>query len=363
MAKVKTPSFKMTIGTLDFSNNEKLRDTVTEIEVEQISDGASSFKVILDDGSDNFASAKLGQIREGDRCVIELGYREKELGMKQVIEGIVTGVKSQRKEYSRKIFTVMGFDGLQALTRGRKRRSWENIKDSDLASLIAGESGLGADVEDSGIVHPFVVQNNENNLAFLFERAKRIGYEVKVEGRNLVFKRPVLQDSGKTLRWSGHKAGADTLILQRCDFNTSTMNVVDKVVVRSYDPKTAKAIIGVSDQVLGGEMAGSSSAKSVVQRLPTSTTIQVSDQPVASQEEAERLAESVMNQRANEFLTGQGSCEGDPSVSCGHTVTIKDIGEELDGVYYVTSATHSLKAGHGQGFGYWTKFSVGRSGR
>lgn len=363
MAKVKTPNFKMTIGTLDFSGNEKLRATVTEIEVEQVSDGASSFKVLLDDGNDEFAATKLGQVREGDKCVIELGYQEKELGMKQVIEGIVTGVKSQRKEYSRKIFTVTGFDGLQALTRGRKRRSWEKIKDSDLAALVAGECGLGADVEDSGIVHPFVVQNNENNLSFLFERAKRIGYEVKVEGRNLVFKRPVLQDSGKTLRWSGINADANTLILQRCDFNTSTMNVVDKVVVRSYDPKTAKPIIGVSENVLGGSMAGKESAKSLVQRLPTSTTIQVSDQPVASQEEAEKLAESVMNQRANEFLTGQGACEGDPNVACGKTVNIKDIGEELDGVYYVTSATHSLKAGNGQGFGYWTKFTVGRSGR
>lgn len=209
--------------------------------VEQLSDGASSFRIVLDDSDEAISDGKIS-ILEGMECTVEMGFAES--GTKQVIKGYVTGVKPKRSEFSRKMFTVTGFDGLSKLTRGRKRRSWENIKDSDIAAQIAQECSLQPDVQDSGLVHPYVVQNNENNLNFLFERARRIGYEVKVEGEKLVFRKPREVKADVTLRWDGtnvrEKGG---LLLQRMDFNTSTMNMPKKVVVRSYDPKSASRLL------------------------------------------------------------------------------------------------------------------------
>jgi len=363
MPKVRTPKFKLDIGGLDFSS-PKLKERVMEIEVEQVSDGASSFKIILNDGDDGFGSATLGEIKEGASCVIELGYYE--TGMKQVIEGFVTGAGQKRTEHTRKIFEVTGFDGLQKLTRGRYQRAWDKIKDTDLAGIIAGECGLGSDFEDSKIIHPHVVQNNVNNLAFLNERAKRIGFEVKVEKSKLVFKKPSRVKTGVILRWDGSVATKDTLILQRCDFNATTMGVPEEVTVRGYDPKTAKPIIGTSSNVNGGTMGGEAEATTLAVDAAkgVNTKIQISDQPVASVEEAERLAESILNQRTDNFLTGNGSCEGHPDVSCGKIIEIKDTGKEMEGEFYVTGATHTFKVGHGAGdVGYWTKFQVSRSGR
>ncbi len=359
MPSIKTPEFKLSIGTLEFSGDLKTR--VNEIEVEQVSDGASSFMIQLDDRDGCFSNGQKS-VKEGMQCVIELGFSNSDT--KKLIEGIVTGVKTIRKEYQRKVYVVTGFDGLQALTRGRKRRSWESIKDSDIASLIANECGLQPDVEDSGIVQPYVVQNNENNLSFLFERAKRIGFEVKVEEKRLVFKKPKrTEDGGIVLSWNGTKEG-DCYILQRCNFDTSTMNVVKKVVVRSYDPKTAKPIIGTAETIDGDTMGGkdATNAGDAAAKNNPDTTIQISDQPVYSQEEAEKLAQSILNERAGNYLTGRGRCEGCNKMAVGKKVKIIDVGQECEGDYYITSAKHILKVGHSHGFGYWTDFTVSRTG-
>ncbi len=357
---VRTPDFKFTLGVFDFSSLE-LRRRVKSIEVELLSDAPSSFKIILDDADELFSKAVKGKINEGDKCTISLGFVE--TGLNQVIEGKITGVKGFKKDSARRTFEVTGFDDLQLLTRGRKRRSWENIKDSDIAGIIADECGLGRNFDDSGIVQPFVVQNNISNLAFLYERARRIGFEVKVVGRDLVFKKPEKADTGVTLRLDATKAGGNTQILKTCDFDTSTMNVVDKVVVRSYDPDSAKPIIASSSNVNGGSMGGSNTGAVKSTIANTGTTIQVSDQPVYSEEEAEKLAESILNQRADNFMTGKGSCEGNSTLRCGSIVKILDIGSELEGDYYLTEVKHELKAGHGDGFGYWTSFTVSRTGR
>ena len=264
------------------------------------------------------------------------------------------------------LYEITGFDGLQALTRGRHRRSWENIKISDIVSTIAGECSLSADCDDTGSPVPFVVQNNLTNLAFLQERAKRIGFEVKVEERRLVFKKPQKTDSGLTLCWKpnySYRSDTKECLLQRCDFDTTTMNVVNKVVVRWYDEKAAKPIVAESTDISGGNMAGDATAGERASSNNPETTIQISDTPVYSQEEAETLANSVLNQRADNYLTGKGSCEGNAGLKCGVMVKIRDIGKEMDGEYYITKAKHVLKVGNGQGYGYWTQFEVSRSGR
>ena len=118
MANILTPDFKLKIGTTDFSNQPNKR-RVSEMTVEQLSDGASSFRIVLDDSDEAISDGKIS-ILEGMECTVEMGFAES--GTKQVIKGYVTGVKPKRSEFSRKMFTVTGFDGLSKLTRGRKRQ-------------------------------------------------------------------------------------------------------------------------------------------------------------------------------------------------------------------------------------------------
>jgi len=361
MASFRTPDYKLTLGATEFKDD--LKSSVISIEVEQVSDGASSFKVELNDYTNKFSEGET-EIKEGMSCQIELGYQETDT--KKLIEGIITGIGTKRQGASVR-YVVTGFDGLQALSRGRKRRSWEDMKDSDIASDIAGECGLEADVEDSGIVHPYIAQNNRTDLDFLMERARRIGFELKVEEKRLVFKKPDLtSDSIATLCWGEKNFDSKdekNVLLTRCDLKSSTRGVVKKVVVRSYDPATAKEIIGESEALDGGTMGGATEAGEAAASNNPDTTIQISRIPVASQEEAERLAASILNERADKFMTGKASCLGCNKIVCGKKVTFKGMGAGLDGDYYVKSAKHTLKGGTGEGSGYHTEFTVGRSGR
>jgi phage protein D len=141
------------------------------------------------------------------------------------------------------------------------------------------------------------------------------------------------------------------------------MDQVQKVVVRGYDPKSASPIIAECSSVEGGSMGGQQDAVQRAQAHGVDTTIQVSDQPIYSQEEAQRLAESILSQHADNYMTGHGTCEGNSKIQCGRVVTIKDVGAEMEGQYYISSCKHILKAGAESGSGYWTEFQISRSGR
>ena len=89
MSGIYTPDFKLTIGSVDFSE-APLRNRVNEITVETLSDGASSFKIVLDDSDDRFSAGDTA-LQEGMECVVQMGFVETEIV--QVIKGYVTGVK------------------------------------------------------------------------------------------------------------------------------------------------------------------------------------------------------------------------------------------------------------------------------
>ena len=63
------------------------------------------------------------------------------------------------------------------------------MTDSQIAKQIASEMGLQADVDSTSQKFDYVFQNNQSNLNFLKQRAKRIDYEVEVAENKLIFKK------------------------------------------------------------------------------------------------------------------------------------------------------------------------------
>jgi len=361
MSKLSPPEFKMTLGGIDFSD-PAMEKKVVEIEVEAVADGPDSFKVTLDDREDFFAGG--GKIKESDSASIAMGYLEGQ-PPQEVLTGTVTGIDSFRREYRRQMYVIQGFCLAHRLTRGRHRCSWEQMKDSDLAPILAGEAGLGCEADDSGIIHPFIAQNNLTNLAFLYERARRIGFEVDVVKNTLMFKKPCVSGPVCTLTWDQSNIGnnSDARLLKRCKFASSTMGQVDEVTVRHYDPKLKKEIVGKSSDVHGQTMGGQKTGPQWASGDAPSLKIQVSDQPVRSVEEAEKLAWSILNQRAGSFMTGTGSCEGDNRIKPGKVVKVDGVGGEVNGDYYIVRCSHKMRMGAGPGYGYETEFEIRRSGR
>jgi phage protein D len=357
---VKTPTFVLSIGSAQFSGDNK--KVVHKIQVERVANGVSSFRVELVDENRSFANGGDSAITEGQSCRIELGFVED--GTAEVIEGIVTGVKTEHNKGSYLKLVVTGSDYLHYLTRGRKRNAWEKIKDVDLVSKIAGDCGLSPDSEDCGLILPYVVQNNITNLAFLFERAKRIGFHVRAEKKQLIFQKPKRKASPSFKLTADPVNPNGRLIIEHYDINPNTANVVQKVNVRSYDPKTAEKIFASAESSNSDAMGGKTDAGSASAKNSPDSTLQISSENVYSQEEAQLLAQAKLDFLADEFITGKVELEGNGNIKVGSIVSLEDIGSEFSGNYLVQKAIHTFTASsENRGYGYWTTLEVSRTGR
>ncbi len=337
---------------------------VKRLVIDYIADGPDMFEVEFvnktaqDQQKPTFTHAAgkfSGDFKEGDEITIQMGYDSK---MTKMMVGEIVSVDASFREQDSSRFVIRGFDKGHRLSRGRKQRTFMNMKDSDIAAQIAGEMGLQADVEDSQIVHDHVFQNNLSNMDFLYARARAINFEVDVEDTKLSFKKP--QTTGSSVATFEYQKN-----LRRCRFGLSTTHQVSEVQVRGWSPKEKKEIVGkakagdvyskMSGDQSGGEVAsgkfGSGNIVSVV-----------SNSPLSSQEEADAMAKARLNELSMNFITGEAEVEGDPNIKSNKLIEFKGVGKKFEGLYLVVNATHTLKPGTGPGSGYVTRFSFKRAG-
>jgi hypothetical protein len=134
---------------------------------------------------------------------------------------------------------------------------------------------------------------------------------------------------------------------------------ISKVEVYGTDTKTKKPIIGVAS---AGEESGLS-GKSAGQHLnafvrdPSKRPVLRLRQPVFTQAEANQRAKAALNERAKQFLTGEGETIGLPEVRPDRNVELANLGVPFSKIYYIQQATHKIDAN-----GYRTRFKVKETG-
>jgi phage protein D len=247
--------------------------------------------------------------------------------------------------------TVRGFDRLHRLRRGRKSRSFQKMTDSDIASQVARDANLTPEVESTTVTYDSVFQHNQTDLEFLLLRAHRIGYEVKVEGRSLLFRTPRESRAKQVTLTHGEE-------LQEFSPRLSVAEQVTEVVVRGWDPKrkeeiTGRAGSGDERSRMGGQETGAALAK----RVAGSVQEVMVDHPLSSPEEADAIARAVLNRLALDLVTGDGTCMGNPQIRAGTVVELRGLGKRFSGLYYVVGCSHVISAQRG----YSTTFQVRRS--
>ncbi|MCZ7356859.1 MAG: hypothetical protein O8C66_04240 [Candidatus Methanoperedens sp.] len=249
------------------------------------------------------------------------------------------------------LLEIRGYDKLHRLRFGTMRRSFKDMKDSDIASSIASDISLSPDVEDTGTIHPYIFQNNQSNYEFLLERSKRIGYEMRVDEGTFVFKKSQEDRSPElTLEY-----GMD---LQSFGVQINTLTEGSEVEVRGWSINDK---VEIASTVSAGsettKMAGDKSGFEISENAFIASSISVVDDLIIDATDAENIAKAKYNLILKEFLTGEGECVGNPGIRAGKTIEITGIGEKLSGIYYVVSSVHSLFEGV-----YTTTFKVRRTG-
>jgi uncharacterized protein len=193
----------------------------------------------------------------GNEVEIQMSYAGEPV---TVMVGEITGLEPEFALDDVPTFMVRGYDRRHRLMRGRKTRSFTTMKDSAIASQIAGAAGLIAQVENTEVTLEYVLQHNQTDLEFLQSRAQRIGYEVFVEHKKLHFRSPkISQAKALTLRQG------DSLLSFAP--RLSTMDQVGQVEVRGWDIKQKKAVVGkASTGQESSKMGGATNAAAQVNR-------------------------------------------------------------------------------------------------
>ncbi len=286
----------------------------------------------------------------GNAVEVQMGYVDQ---LETLMVGEITGLEPEWTVNGTPMLTVRGYDRRHRLMRGHKTRTFRQVTDSDVASQLASAVGLQADTVDSKVRHPYVLQHNQTDLEFLQARARRIGYEVLMEDKKLIFRPPpITQSAALTLTYAGDVGDFLEFYLR-----LSSLNAVSEIAVHGWDVKTKEVIIAkASAGSERGTMDGAISGPAAVKDFGQYSAISV-ERPLSSQAEADQMAKGHFDAMALDYVSGEGVCVGRSDLRAGMVIKLDGLGQRYSGHYYVTEATHTYSAMRG----YRTTFTVRRN--
>jgi len=267
-------------------------------------------------------------------AAIEVGVADEQgRGETVLFDGEITGIEPDFREGTLADLAIRAYDRSHRLHRGAFTRTYTNMTDSAIASDVANQAGLQADVEATNSEHPHIYQHGQTPMEFLRERARRIGYDVYVQGRRLCFKPASTNGQAIDLEWGANLRSFSPIL--------SLGEQVSQVEVRGWNPATKREIVGrassgeaapsIGEQRTGGALA--EEAFGSASELTVSTD-------VVDQAEADELAQAILDDHDGAFVEAEGECFGLPALMAGSTVQITALGQRFNGTYRVTSARH-----------------------
>jgi phage protein D len=352
------PSFAVRLGRADLMRD--LVVAVSQVEVDLALGAASRFTfTVTDCYSHKLHAFRTGRgddllklLSFGAEVEICLGYGDAS-STPTAVSGMITEITTNFPDGGSPELAVAGYDRGFALTIGKNSRTWSKARDSDAAHEIASFNNLNAIIETTSEQQAHIEQNQESDWEFLKKLADRNHFELYVdERRTLHFGKP------------NDKAGAvvrlvygEGLLSFKPEANLAGQ--ISKVEVYGWDTKNKKAIVGVArageESGLSGKSAGQY-LNAFVRDPGKQPTLRLR-QPVFTQAEADKRARAALNERAKQFLTGEGEAIGLPELRPDRNVELANLGDPFSKTYYIQQATHKIDAN-----GYRTRFKVKETG-
>ena len=284
--------------------------------------------------------------REGKQVEIFFGERSRF----KLLSGKIAGLEP-KLESVHPTLVIRGYDLSHKLFRGRHRRSFNQVTDSDLATRLARDAGLRpGTIDTTSEIHEYIFQNNQTNAELLLERARRLGFELWVEDDALNFRKPSANGAPVQLAWG------DSLL--SFGPRLSTAEQVNEVEVRAWDPKQKRAVVGRATRGQGGAEIGiSEPGSSLASQAWGEAKFAIVDQFARSPSEAEALAQAALDEMTSAFVEAEGACTPNGEITPGRQIQVDGVGARFNGKYYVTQVVHTWTAEQG----LQTRFSA--SGR
>jgi uncharacterized protein len=267
--------------------------------------------------------------------------------------------------------SVRGLNVLHKLRTSRHTYAWEKQRPSEIAKSFPDlpldpkepnkkRFPLPVDIEGNDVKNEtpieYIAQSNQWDIEFLLGLARRAGYVIFVKeeekkGNTVVKERrlffgpsdgnhPGFRPVTFELKWG----------LSLIDFKPTltTANQIKSVTVNGWDRKTKQPIRGtasVETLTLNGDLR--ENFESCDEREE-----RVEDEPVFTQDEANKKAKDLLKERSKDLVKASGSCIGLPELRAGQRVVIRNLGSRFSGQYFITDTVHTISDS-----GYVTKFN------
>lgn len=328
-------SYKVTVGGREFSQTET--DALALLSIEDHVDLVQMMSLRIGGGE----GRPTWEVKIGDAVSASMGE-----GTEPIFVGEVTAVEPSYQVDGVSSMTIRALDNMHRLGRGRKTRFWEEMKDSDVVTEVGAECGLGVEADATSETLPYILQRNESNIAFLKRLAARNNYILRVDpsGSKLIFKKASFSGSSTTVTM-----GQDLRSL-RMSYNS--VDQVQKVVVRGWDPAKKEEIVGEATTgditAIGGGEKGADTAGCF-----GDSTAYVTDVPVSSQTMAKEVAKAEMERLARGFCRGSATIQGNDVVRAGSIVEFAGLPSGQNGKVFVLASRHVISGRTG----YTTEFT------
>lgn len=255
-----------------------------------------------------------------------------------ILWGEITAIETHFTSGSQAPMIIRGYDRSHRLHRGYHNRSFQKMSDTEIVRKIIQEVGIQegkGTLDNSGMIHDYVFQENQTNLEFLRERAARNGFELFMQNGELHFRQPK-KDGSLEMTWQQN--------LTSFQVRVTSAEQVNEVEVRGWDYKQKRAIVAnrSKEKILTETDYGKGqTTSSAFQGKPNSPKLIVVDQPIETQKEADNIAQALFNEMCDEFVHADAQAQGNPSIRPGRVVTLKGMGK-YSGKYYITETHHTF---------------------
>jgi phage protein D len=294
------------------------------------------------------------------RIELKLGYGDR---LSRMMFGNFTTMEPSFPPSGPPTLAVTGLNVLHSLRRKQYSYAWSRKTPAQIAHEIgrlrdgkekrfplpikvdAGGPAFDREIE-------YIAQDNQYDVDFLLNLARRYGYEVFVQqtkdGEELFFGPSQRRSSDEMLelRWG------ESLVEFRPTLTTA--NQLKSVTVRGWDRKKKEPITATID-VTDDDFK---KLNPDLQRLITQCNPReerVVDLPVFTLEDAKAKARGMLLDRQRAFVKGTVRTIGNPALRAGRKIRITNIGSRLSGTYFVTESTHQMGSGN-----YVTELQVQR---
>jgi phage protein D len=251
---------------------------------------------------------------------------------------------------------------LHKLRRKQESRPYRTMKDSAIARQIGGllqvtmRTDPTAEAAEETI--QYLLQENQYDIVFLMERARRLGYDLFVEERG-----SGMESSPSALYFGPSDAlrrpvytleyGRSLIQFQP---TLTTANQVGEVVVRGWDNTRKRRIEGKATRAdLSTNGVGPRGRQQVIERSFNQRQEVIADRPIQTETEAKTLARETLERIAKDMVKGTGSIVGLPDLRAGSVLMLDGLQGRFSGRYSVTATTHTIGDS-----GYTTQFECRR---